>query len=181
MASTTRRRPLPALVALVALLALTGLVWWRVLNRGTTTTHVSIPCPTPKAKVHLPGPDSVTVDVFNATKRAGIASKARSTLVADGFNSPNLAQNDRKYLNKIKSTAQIRYGSAGRSGAILLHYYFPGAELVSTTTIKSQTVIVSLGTGYRAVASTTVVQEQLTRDKTVSGTATPTVAATCPT
>lgn len=160
--STPLRRPIPALIALLALLLLTALVWWRVLNRDASS-GVALGCPTP-TPTHtpaavLPAPNRVTVQVLNATHRNGIAGKARTTLVSDGFNSPQPAANDKSKV-KIGGVAEIRYGDAARDGATLLHYYFPGARLVQTNT-KSATVVVSLGEKYRGVASPSSVQEAL--------------------
>ena len=158
--STPLRRPLPALIALLALLLLTALVWWRVLNRDSGGTGNASNCPTTHpAAAELPGPNLVTVQVLNATKRAGIAGKARTTLISDGFNSPKAAANDKPKV-KVRGVAEIRYGTRGRDGAKLLHYYFPRARLVRTDT-KSATVVVSLGEKYRGVASPSSVQAAL--------------------
>ena len=51
MASTTVRRPLPALIALLALLLLTGIVWWRVINRNDAEDS-SASCPTSTPTEH---------------------------------------------------------------------------------------------------------------------------------
>src|SRR3954454_18344971 len=90
VASHLTRRPLPALVALIALLLFTGLVWWRGMHRGDSKPPA---CPTPTTSssspaAALPAPAEVTVQLLNSTTRAGIAAKARTTLVAAGFNSP---------------------------------------------------------------------------------------------
>jgi hypothetical protein len=157
MPSTAQRRPLPAVLALLALLLLTGLVWWRVLNRssGGTTHHAAkSACPSPTSSAAaLPAPSAVTVAVLNSTTRNGIAGKARTALVQDGFKSPSAASDDSaKVRNKIKTVAQIRYGPSGKSGATVVHYYLPGSTMVATAD-KSATVIISLGTAYRAVAT----------------------------
>jgi hypothetical protein len=181
MASTVKRRPLPALVALLALLLLTSLVWWRVLNRSGGSTHTAKPCPVVTPSVRLPAPESLTVAVLNGTTKTGIAGRARTTLIADGFNVPRLASNvPKKRVNKIKLPAEIQYGPAARQGALLLRYYFPGASMVATKS-KSKTITVSLGTKYRAVASARAVTAALARDKTVAGTpsATPSPVITC--
>lgn len=161
MASSSVRRPLPAVIALTALLLLTAIVWWRVLNRDSGSGSAS-PCPSesPPAKT-LPAPNLVTVQVLNSTDRRGIGEKARSTLVNDGFNSPNPADNDNPKV-KIPGVAEIRYGSKGRTGAALLRYYFPRAKLMHTKS-KSATVIVSLGERYKGVASSSSVTAALRR------------------
>lgn len=163
MASSSARRPLPAVIALAALLLLTGIVWLRVLNRdsgGGAAGSSSCPTSAPSG-ASLPAPNLVTVQVLNATDRSGIAEKARSTLVNDGFNSPRPADNDSPKV-KIRGVAQIRYGRKGTTGAQLLHYYFPKAKLVPTRS-KSATVVVSLGQRYRGITSSSAVAAALQR------------------
>jgi hypothetical protein len=113
----------------------------------------------------LPAPTLITVQVLNATDRSGIADKARSTLVDDGFKSPDAAANDKPKVH-IPGVAEIRYGSKGEDAAKLVHYYFPKSKLVSTDE-KSATVVVSLGRRYRGVASPSSVQAALRRDQIV--------------
>ena len=161
MTSPTMRRPLPAVIALLALLLLTAIVWWRVLNRSSgTPAGSSCQTPSPPAAT-LPAPSLVTVQVLNSTKRSGIASKARSTLAADGFDSPNPAAND-KPKTHIPGVAQIRYGAKGADGATLLHYYLPKAKLVRTKS-TSATVVVSLGRRYQGIAAPSAVSAALRR------------------
>jgi hypothetical protein len=161
VANTSMRRPLPAVIALAALLLLAAIVWWRVLNRdsgdGATSTCEAAPPPA----ATLPAPNLVTVQVLNSTDRQGIADKARSTLVNDGFNSPDPAANDTKKAT-IPGVAQIRYGNKGEAGAKLLHYYLPKAKLVATRS-KTATVVVSLGERYKGVASSSAVTAALQR------------------
>lgn len=169
MPSTTRRRPLPALIFLVALLAVTALVWWRVIGRNTdsaTSTARSCPTPTPStsASVVLPTPQSVTVVVLNSTSRAGIASQARDVLVSDGFAVPDPADNDAK--GPVPGVAEIRYGAGQLPAAKLLRYYLPAAKLVRTTSADGS-VVVSLGRKYKHLASRSVVQAALRRDGVV--------------
>lgn len=181
MTSPPVRRPLPALIALAALLLLTGLVWWRVLHRDTGSPAAT-PCPTrtPPSGTVLPPPDHVTVTVLNSTNRNGIAGKVRNTLVNDGFNSSGPAGNDNR-KRPIRGVAEIRYGSKGRDGARLLHYYLPGAHLVATNA-KSAVVVVSLGKKYRHIASSSQVQAVLRRDDVTLAThspSPPTSSASC--
>lgn len=161
MASTLTKRPLPALVALVALVVLAGLVWWRVMHRGGTE-NAATPCPTHTASATLPAPGRITVSVLNATKRGGIAARARTALVSDGFNVPKPAANDSP-KKKVLGVAEIRFGPKGRAGATTLRYYFPGARLVAVN-VKTATVVVSLGAKYRSVATPAGVQAALRRD-----------------
>ncbi|HET8582255.1 MAG TPA: LytR C-terminal domain-containing protein [Jatrophihabitans sp.] len=157
MPSSLTRRPVPALVALAALLLLTGLVWWRVLNRGTsgaTAAHCPTPSPSTSAPVTatLPAPTSINLTVLNSTNRTGIAGKARAALVADGFKVPAAAGNDTAFHNKIPGVAEIRYGPAAKQAASVVLYYVPGAKLVPNAS-KTSTVVVSLGAKYRSIAT----------------------------
>lgn len=166
MPSTVTRRPLPALISLAALLLLTGLVWWRVLHRDSGNTATPTPCPSSSsaATVTLPAPSDVTVVVLNSTSRSGIAARARTLLSQDGFNVPALAKNDvAAKRNKIRTTAEIRFGPAGRSAATLLRYYFPGATMVAEK-FTSRTVIVSLGARYTSVADPAAVSRAMLGD-----------------
>jgi hypothetical protein len=170
--SSTIRRPLPAVIALAALLILTAIVWWRVLNRDEGDTAASSTCPpdSSSSAITLPAPGLVTVQVLNATKRSGIAEKARSALVDDGFKSPDPAAND-KPKKHISGVAEIRYGSKGEQGAKLLQFYFPKAKLVPTDDTAA-TVVVSLGHRYKGVASPSAVQAAL-RDQQIELRSTP--------
>lgn len=178
--SMSLRRPLPALIALLALLLLTALVWWRVLNRDSGTEATGN-CPTASsnAAATLPAPDQIKIRVLNATDRNGIAANARDTLIGDGFESPQEADNDKPKV-KIHGVAEIRYGPDGHSGAKLLRYYFPHAKLVRTDS-KSATVVVSLGEKYRGVASPSAVAAELRRQNIALDTSSPGEATSSPT
>ena len=181
MASTVTRRPLPALIALLALLLLTALVWWRVANRddGTSaaaTRTCAAPSTTAAAPRTLPPQKAVDVLVLNATTRSGIAGKARTVLLADGFRSTQRAGNDPQ-AKKVTGLAQIRYSAANKPGALLLQYYFPGAQLVQVSTASAQ-VTVSLGPSYKSVQSQKAVTARLTAEKVTLTTATPAPSAT---
>jgi hypothetical protein len=180
VASTLTRRPLPALVSLVALLLLTGLVWWRVLHRGGASAE-STACPSPTVTVSetLPAQEQVTVLVLNATNRAGIAGKARTSLTDDGFKSPRPAGNDRPHVH-VRGVAEIRYAPALAKQAKLLAYYFPGARMVPKTT-KYTAVVVSLGDRYKRVASPQAVTAALAKNHVAlqSIEPTPSASPTC--
>jgi len=176
--SPTLRRPLPAVIALAALLLLTAIVWWRALNRDSDDSSTATNCPPDTSSTAtLPDPSLVTIQVLNATDRSGIADKARSTLVDDGFQSPSAAANDKPKVH-ISGVAEIRYGSKGEDGAKLLHYYFPKAKLVSTDS-KSKTVVVSLGRRYKGVASPSAVEAALRQDQIELRSAAPSTDANC--
>ena len=179
MASTLARRPLPALISLVALLVLTALVWWRVLHRSdNSASGAEKPCPTPTSTAAttatLPAPGKVTVEVLNATNRTGIGARARTTLIADGFQIPKTAGND---TAKVPGIAEIRYGPAGKNAAKVLSYYLPGAKLVATQS-GTATVVLSLGNRYSRLATPAAVQAAMAKDHVTVQTTTPTPSGT---
>jgi LytR cell envelope-related transcriptional attenuator len=185
VASTLTRRPLPALIALLALLVLTGLVWWRVLHRGDGSKHASTHCSTsastpapPPSTSALPAPTEVTVQVLNSTSRAGIASKARTTLIGLGFKSPRPATNDGPRV-RVRGVAEIRYAPAEAKAAKLLSLYFPGAALVANPK-PSTTVVVSLGDKYVRVATAQAVTTALQKQHLTTASPTPTSPTSSP-
>ncbi|MGH3494586.1 MAG: LytR C-terminal domain-containing protein [Sciscionella sp.] len=167
MTSPTKRRPLPALVFLLALTLLAALVWWRVLHRDSEHTAAATPtCKTTQAPKQLPEPAAVTLTVVNSTKRQGLAGKARKALLKDGFQIPGPAINDEKslgYHGVIPQVAEIRHGPLGASGAQLVAYYLPGAKMV-TSKAKDSTVIVALGTKFKAPVAEARVASALKAD-----------------
>jgi cytoskeletal protein RodZ len=182
MASTTLRRPLPALIFLLGLLLLTALVWWRVISRGdgnakpnsatsstTSKTTSSAPITTcsttaapPTNPTTLPPPASVTVWVLNSTLRTGLAKSVQKTLMVDGFKATRAASNDATHRNKIKSVAEIRFGPAAADAAKLVSYYFPKAVLQPTNE-RGDVVTISLGAAFTKVATKKAVSTALAK------------------
>jgi hypothetical protein len=161
MTAPDRRRPLPALVAIAALTLLTALVWFRVLHRGAEAdqgpTKSTTPCPSPSvvAPTVLPKPAGVTLIVLNSTTRSGLAKNVRKVLITDGFKAPAQATNDGTAYGghgAIPGVAEIRFGPTERLSAALVAYYLPGATMVQTDS-SAPSVIVSLGTQFKAVAT----------------------------
>jgi hypothetical protein len=179
MTSPPTRRPLPALVFLVALSLLTALVWWRVLNRGDSSSSAATrPSCSPSTHAApvvtvLPRPSSISVQVLNSTNRNGIAKAAQATLGHDGFSTPVQAINDTLTV-ALTGVAQVRYNPGQLAAATLVSYYFPGSTLVALSTPAGTNVVVSLGTAYKAVATAAQVQAALTAaHKTLAAAAPP--------
>ena len=139
-----RRRPVWGIVAAVAagMVVLFGLGFGLALllkGGGSSTaepaatasaTEGAMPCATATiipAQV-LPDASSVVINVFNSTKRAGLAASTAKQLRSLGFtvkkvgNDPQNAQ--------VQEVAELRYGPKGENGAKLLQAYLPGAKLV---------------------------------------------------
>jgi hypothetical protein len=163
MATSTARRPLPALAFLLALSLLTGLVWWRVLHRSDSAKAASPPSScsasaTPTVTV-VPAPAAVTVNVLNSTSKTGLAAQVTALLAGAGFKTgtPN---NDESTRAPVTGIAEIRYGPAGASAAKLLLFYVPGAVLVPDTRTDAS-VDLALGAKYTAMVASSDVAKAL--------------------
>ncbi len=155
MAGPSARRPIPALVFLLALSLLSGLVWWRVLHRGSESSASTTPTPshstcvtTPARVVALPKPTTVTLKVLNSTNTSGLAKTVSSELHARGFKIADYGNDPVPGAG----VAEIRYGPKALAAARLTSIYLPGSVLVAdkdTTTA----VTVSLGAKYKTLAT----------------------------
>lgn len=166
MASSTARRPLPALAFLLALSLLTALVWWRVLHRSDTAHATASPTcstsATPTVSV-LPATATVTVNVLNSTDKSGLAAQVTGFLATDGFKTGTPA-NDLTARAPVTGIAEIRYGPAGAAAAKLLSYYVPGATLVPDARTDAS-VDLAVGAKYTAVLAATDVAKALASAK----------------
>ncbi|HSN06068.1 MAG TPA: LytR C-terminal domain-containing protein [Candidatus Angelobacter sp.] len=120
----------------------------------------------------LPKPATVTVNVYNATDRAGLARTTAATLKARGFGIGSIANDP---LGKsLTDVAEIRYGPNGKDNALLLRYYVAGAVLVLDQR-TDRTVDVALGLKYKAIPDQKVVDAALAKPVVV------TTGSGCPT
>lgn len=164
MDASSIRRPIPAIVFILLLSLVSGFVWWRVLHRdpaqgttagstassSTTTTTTKTPprCVTVTGTPRVwPAPKNVTVHVLNATSRSGLAGSVTKAMKKRGFKAGKTAN------DTTSSTAtEVRYGPGSATAARLVQLYLPGSRLVGST-IKSSFIVVSLGSSYKALAT----------------------------
>ncbi len=108
----------------------------------------------------LPKPGAVTVNVYNATDRAGLARGTAGELTQRGFTVGKIANDP--LAKTITGVAEIRYGTKGAGGAKLLRVYVPGATVVSDARTDA-TVDLVLGAKFATVATTAQAQAALTK------------------
>ena len=108
---------------------------------GCTYTNV-IP-----AKV-LPKPNEIIVNVFNSTKRVGLASITSVDLNLRGFKKGAIESSD----EDIAGIAIIRYGVGSRPAADRLAAYIPGALLELDKTKADKTIDLIVGTAFGQLA-----------------------------
>lgn len=136
------------------------------LLRGSSTPDASgptaAPCVTTTVQpgLVLPKPATVTVNVYNATDRAGLAARTAADLKTRGFGIGKIANDP---LGKsLTNVAEVRYGPAGKANAQLMVYYVPGATLVLDKRTDT-TVDLVLGTKFKAVAPQKAVDTALAK------------------
>ena len=143
-------------------------------SAGSTPTTCVSTTMTPGAS--LPKPGTITVNVYNATNRAGLARNTAATLRERGFGIGSIANDP---LGKsLTNVGEIRYGAKGKQNALLLRYYVVGAVLVQDARTDT-TVDVVLGLKFTAIADQSAVDAALAKPVVVAtGTGCPSPKAT---
>jgi hypothetical protein len=165
--TSTRRRRRPVWVPVVIVLAVVavlfaagfGIATW--LQRDTSDVVTAEfgelpstpePCETSlviPAEV-LPSKDTVVLNVYNSTKRAGLAARVARDFKSEGFRINKVANDPRG--ERIEGVAEIRFGPNARLAAELVEYYLAGATMVELSR-PGPRVDVSLGRGYTSLAN----------------------------
>ncbi len=176
-----RRRHRQQITLAVVLLLIVGAggvgyaVWSGAIG-GPTRVDVSTLPPCPSVTTKPLTPDKVAVNVYNATRRNGLAAKAATALDLRGFGVRTIANDPRG--SKVPGTAIVRYGTKGKAAAQLVAAQVPSAKLIRD---KRTTVAVDLVLGAKfdglapiasATASATPTCRPVTPTPTATGTAT---------
>jgi hypothetical protein len=177
-----RRSPLPVILAILLALVVGVAGGWYIAGRDKGSTNAgpssSSSCsshrPTPSATkssakpVALPDPRTVKVNVYNATKRRGLARATSVELAARGFGIGAVTNDP---LNKlIVGTAEIRYGSKGSAQARVV-----AAQVATPIMVldRRTNATVDFVIGERFVALNTPAQAAAALTASPSPTATP--------
>ena len=155
-----RRRQTITLVVVLALLVGAGAVAYGFYSGVLGgPDHVDVatlpPCPTPTRSAPPLTPEAVTVNVYNATTRNGLAAKVATALDLRSFQIAAIT-NDPLHA-KVAGVADVRYGAKGAAAAQLVAAQLTGAKLVKD---KRHNAVVDLVlgakyTGLKPIASTT--------------------------
>ena len=103
------------------------------------------PAPAPPSQAAQVAPASVTVDVLNATARAGLAGKVADALRGQGFVIGTVGNS-----TSTVSSSTVRYGPGAADKAQLLAAAVPGAVLQASTSLGN-TVQLLIGPNYSTV------------------------------
>jgi hypothetical protein len=184
-----RHRQQLTLLVILALIVVAGGIGYAVYSGvigGPDPVDVTTlpPCPTATAKPMTP--DRVVVNVYNATRRGGLAASAATSLDRRSFQVRAIANDP--LAAKVPGTAVVRHGSKGLAQAQLVAAQVAGAKLVKD---KRRTAVVDLvlGTKYqglKTLAQTTPTPQSTpscrpaTATSTATSTATPTAKSPLP-
>lgn len=195
-----RRRRL--VLSVVASMTALGLVGWGTLQlidvftgdedqaaaAGPKADCASRVSPSPKASGSagksgasakgFPAPGRITVNVLNATPRAGLAKETADELKKRGFRIGNVGNATKEYDKKVKGAAILLGAKAAESAALpVLNTQLTGAQLKTDGRKKATEVDLVIGTGFKALS------KQKDADKALadltSPEPTPTPAKTC--
>jgi LytR cell envelope-related transcriptional attenuator len=145
------RRPLPPLIFLLVLaLAALG-VWWKVLQQHDAEVAAQErACATAEAAPPSLTPDTVTLRVFNATDKAGLAQTVAGQLQKRGFTVTEIANDSSG--RKVTGVGEIRHGARGREAASYVKVFLPGAG-ENTDTRADAKVDLVIGPDFKALAT----------------------------
>ena len=102
------RRPLPPLIFLVVLAVAAVAVWWYVIRQEEQ--HVAAQkaaCSTVAAAPPSLDPAAVTLRVYNATDKAGLATTVANSLKERGFTVGEIANDTSGYAERIDPCVEL--------------------------------------------------------------------------
>jgi hypothetical protein len=169
------QRPLwlTVLLILVAMLVLFGIGFGiATLLKGSGGTDSGQASPSPSSSTSVPGcttimvtpaevlprASRVGVNVYNSTKRVGLAGDVAKILGVRGFTITKVENDPLGVV--IEGQGEIRYGPKGEPSAELMAYHFPGATLVNDGRAGKRIDVV-LGTQFVDLANDAEVVAQL--------------------
>ena len=151
MRARSGRRPLPPLIFLLVLAVVAIGVWWDVVRQDDTRkAHQAAACASATAAPPSLDPKSLSIRVFNATDRAGEASKVAATLKSRGFAIAEVANDSSG--RTVTGVGEIRHGPRGKDQAAFLGAFLPGAGDFQDTRATSQVDLV-IGPEYSKLAT----------------------------
>src|SRR5690349_12873541 len=145
-----RRRQAWTFATLVSLVLVTGFValgqamrWWTI--GGETTRSVRLPCPSETAA----DPDQVTLRIYNATDRFGLARTVAREFQARGFTVAAIGNDASGQV--YQQPAIVRHGAAGKLAARSVAAQVVGPVSVQQDGRDTKSVDLVLGRGYQAM------------------------------
>jgi hypothetical protein len=139
------------LVLLVVLGAAAAAAWWLNSDTGTIAAAPRQTCPPTQPAPTVVAARAVHLNVFNATKRHGLAKDVAKELRKRGFVIGKVANDPAK--RKVTGIAEVRTSMAGAAAARTV-----GAQVASFVSVPDQrkdaSVDLVLGAGFRTLRTT---------------------------
>ncbi|MFF3857460.1 LytR C-terminal domain-containing protein, partial [Micromonospora sp. NPDC002575] len=130
---------------------------------GASSGCAGRPSPSPSPVKALTEPRRITVNVLNATTRAGLAKQTADALEKRGFRIGDIGNADAKYDKKVKGTAiLLGPASAADSSLPVLAAQIGGAEPRTEAGRKGATLDLIIGDGFRALTAKADAERTLT-------------------
>ena len=160
-------------LAVIASVVVLGLFGWGALqlfhvfngDDGDTKANAApqnqpscAPAPSPTATgkpLALPQPSGVTMNVFNATSRSGLAKTTADELAKRGFKVAKFGNAPTTYDQKVTQTALIVAGPAGEAAAREAGTQVAGSTVKIDPARKDSSVDLMIGDGFKALATPT--------------------------
>ena len=147
-----QRRRSAVTLTLVTLLMLGTFAYAAAYFKGWVGDRVPKPVASPACPVVTPAPalkpSAVTINVYNATNREGLAASVAKSLRTQGFKVAKVANDP---LGKgIAGVGEVRHGRAGAAGATLAATRLPGATVL-TDQRAGNTIDLVLGNTFTAL------------------------------
>ncbi len=149
-----RKRRRTAITLLIAVALLAGAFYYASTYFKKQPTAAAA-CPsvtqtTPAVQGAAPAPGQITVNVYNATGRGGLAGDAAKIVKARGFVVGTIANDPAR--KQIPGTAEVRYGKNGEAAAKVVGALVAGAAPVTDARADASVDLV-LGNAFTTVAA----------------------------
>lgn len=162
------RRPLPPLIFLLVLAVAAVAVWGYVIRQEDKKVAAQkAACSTVAAAPPSLAPSSITLRVYNATTKAGLATTVGDALKQRGFTVGEVA-NDTSGRT-LTGVGELRHGALGKKKADYVRLYIPGAADYPDTR-ADETVDVVIGPDFSALATADAVTKALASAASASAT-----------
>lgn len=171
-----RRRGGRLTMVVVACVVAVGLIGWGTLQlidvftggdsasaAGTAKDCAPGATPTPSAPAALPAPGKITVNVLNATTRAGLAKKTADELKKRGFRIGEVGNAPKQYDKKVKGAGILLGPSASLKTSLpVLATQLTTAERRTDVARKGAEVDLIIGDGFKALTPKAAATKALT-------------------
>ena len=150
MARRARRRRALITLGVVALMLFFAFWYAYSYYQDSNKPKASTPAPSCTATSTARTPAQVTVNVYNATERTGLAAKTAADVRKRGFKISTVSNDPLQ--KKVSGAAEVRYGPTGRESAKLVLTLVKGSKAVKDSRTDSSVDLV-LGAKFTALTA----------------------------